>query len=306
MTGPKIVGLAAVIGTGLTLPAFTATGVAEHKSDAGNLALAMILVMFAYGGWADMSFVAAEVREPERNIFRALVLGTATVAAIYVLTNIAFLHSLGVGGITRSEAVGVDAVSLRLGGYGARAISLLVVISCLGAINGMLLTGSRVFYALGTHHPAFQWLGAWNAATGVPLRSLVLQVLVTLGLVIACRGDEGFGRLVAFTAPFYWGFIALVGVALVVLRLAGRTQAAAYRVPLFPLTPLIFIATSGAMVYAGINYALSKHAAEAWWAVAVVVSGVAMAAADWWLRRHGPGAEKSQVPSIKSQTISKH
>jgi amino acid transporter len=258
---------------------------------AGSLTLALIQIMFAYGGWADISFVAAEVREPARNIFRALVLGTASVAAIYVLVNLAFLHALGVGGVIQSEAVGVDVVSLRLGAYGSRALSLLVVISCLGAINGLLLTGSRVFYALGTHHPTFQWLGAWNDATGVPLRSLVLQVLVTLGLVIACRGSEGFGRLVVFTAPFYWGFIALVGIALLILRTRGKTQGAAYRVPLFPWTPLLFAGTSGAMVYAGIDYALSKPAAEAWWAAIVVASGIVAGFIDWRFRRAGSGTQ---------------
>jgi hypothetical protein len=119
----------------------------------------------------------------------------------------------------------------------------------------------------------------------VPLRSLVLQVVVTLGLVIACGGKEGFGRLVVFTAPFYWGFIALVGVALLVLRLSGRTRQAAYHVPFFPLTPLVFIASSTAMVVAGIDYARKNPAEEAWWAVIVVVAGVAMAFYDWMTRR---------------------
>src|SRR6185436_1954233 len=105
---------------------------------------------------------------------------------------------------------------LRFGGWGSRAISLLVVVSCLGGINGMLFTGARVYYALGTHHPTFRWLGDWNGASGVPLRSLAVQTLVTLGLVIGFGiYPGGFGKLVVFTGPFYWGFIALVGIALV-------------------------------------------------------------------------------------------
>ena len=284
LTAAKLLGLLAIIIIGLTTRS-TDRPVLSLAFVQGSLSLALIQIMFAYGGWADISFVAAEVRYPERNIFRALLLGTATVAAIYMLTNLAFVQALGIGGVIQSQAVAVDVVSLWLGDYGSRAISLLVVLSCLGAINGMLLTGARVFYALGTHHPTFRWLGAWNAATGVPLRSLVLQVLVTLGLILACRGNEGFGRLVVFTAPFYWGFIALVGVALLVLRLRGRTDKAAYRVPFFPLTPLIFIGTSGAMVIAGIDYARNNPAAEAWWAVAVIASGALVAILDWRARQ---------------------
>src|SRR5205085_6307580 len=119
----------------------------------GSRRLGLIQIMFAFGGWADMSFVAAEVRQPERNIFRALLLGTGAVVAIYLLINAAFLHALGLVGVAKSEAVAADVLSLWLGAYGSRAISLLVVVSCLGTISGMLFTGARVFYALGTHHP---------------------------------------------------------------------------------------------------------------------------------------------------------
>src|SRR5438128_8294901 len=130
--------------------------------------------------------------------------------AIYLLLNAAFIPALGLSGVAASKAVAAEVLALKLGEMGSIAISVLVVISCLGAINGMLFTGARVFYALGTHHPIFRWLGTWNQRS-VPLRSLVLQTLITLGLVLGCRERAGFERLVVFTAPFYWGFIALVG-----------------------------------------------------------------------------------------------
>jgi amino acid transporter len=247
----------------------------------------MIFVMFAYGGWADMSFVAAEVRDPQRNIFRALLLGTAAVALIYIALNAAFIRALGLEGLIRSKAVAANVVELQFGGWGSRAISLLVVVSCLGGINGMLFTGARVYYALGTHHPAFRWLGDWNVTSGVPLRSLAVQMLVTLGLVIGFGiYSDGFSRLVVFTGPFYWGFIALVGVALIVLRLRGGEAAAAtYRVPLFPVTPLLFTLTSGAMVYAAIDYAIRNRAPEAAWALVVILVGTAVGIVDWLARR---------------------
>ena len=149
----------------------------------------------------------------------------------------------------------------------------------------MLFTGSRVFYALGTRHPAFAWLGTWNEQTGVPLRSLLMQVLITLGLVIACGSGEGFERLVVFTAPFYWGFIALVAVALIVLRTRGQTASANYRVPWFPFTPLLFGAGSAAMVYAALDYAIARRSVEAWWAGAVIVVGLIVGWLDVRARR---------------------
>jgi len=285
LTACKVLGLVAIIATALTLTLTPASGPLE-KRDSGSLTLAMIFVMFAYGGWADMSFVAAEVRDQERNIFRALLLGTAAVALIYIALNAAFIRALGLEGLIRSQAVAADVFQQRFRDWGSRAISLLVVVSCLGGINGMLFTGARVYYALGTHHPTFRWLGDWNAASGVPLRSLAVQTLVTLSLVIGFGlYSGGFGRLVVFTGPFYWGFIGLVGVALIIMRLR-KDGPATYRVPLFPVTPLLFTLTSGAMVYAAIDYAVRNPTVEAGaWALIVILSGVVFGVIDWLSRR---------------------
>jgi amino acid transporter len=283
LTAGKLLGLAVVVITALTLPP-ARVDLSLPTESWKTLSTALILVMFAYGGWADMSFVAAEVRDPARNISRALMWGTLVVAGTYVAVTLAFLHGLGIGGLARSEAVAAEVMSLRFGSLGAKAISLLIVISCLGAINGTLFTGARVYYALGVHHPTFRWLGTWNAQAGVPLRSLVVQTLVTLGLVIGFGAyQEGFNRLVNFTTPFYWGFIGLAGAALVVLRQRGVPTT--YRVPLYPLTPLLFVASSGFMVLAAVDYAIRNRSQEAWWAAAVVVAGLIVGVIDWVVRR---------------------
>ena len=285
LTAAKLAGLAAVVVAAFSLPAAVTEQPLPTESWK-TLATALILVMFAYGGWADMSFVAAEVHNPARNISRALLLGTLIVAGTYVVVTLSFLHALGLGGLANSHAVAAEVLALRVGPLGARAISLLVAISCLGAINGTLFTGARVYYALGVEHPTFRWLGAWNETTGVPLRSLVAQTLVTLGLVVGFGlYAEGFERLVIFTGPFYWGFIGLVGVALIVLRQRGATAGAAYHVPLYPLTPIVFATSSGAMVYAAAAYAIEKRSPEALWAVGVVVAGAVMCAVDAFARR---------------------
>jgi APA family basic amino acid/polyamine antiporter len=117
------------------------------------------------------------------------------------------------------------------------------------------------------------------------LRSLVLQTLITIGLIVACRDQGGFERLVVFTAPFYWGFIALVGIGLIVLRWRGATRHAAYHVPFSPVTPLLFTATSAAMVYAGIDYALQQRLTEVWWAIGITLAGIVVGIIDWRARR---------------------
>jgi len=271
LTGLKTLGLMALIVVGFSVRAPEATLVMDSTALDGSLSVAMILIMFAYGGWADMSYVAAEVRQPERNIFRALLLG--------------FIHALGLSGVAASQAVPADVLALRLGSLGSTAISLLIVVSCLGTINGMLFTGARVFYALGTHHPTLRWLGQWNDQTGVPLRSLVMQTAVTVGLVCICRSATAFERLVIFTAPFYWGFITLVAISLIVLRRRGATSHASFRTPLFPALPIIFAATSGAMVWAGVAYAIKFGSLESLWAVAVIASGLIVGWIDFKNRR---------------------
>lgn len=287
LTALKLLGLLAIVVTAFSLPAPT-TPQPIDAQPWETLGLSLILVMFAYGGWTDMSFVAAEVRHPERNIFRALLLGTIVVAAIYLVVTLGFMHAKGIGGLTQSSAVAADVMSLRFKTAGATAISLLVIVSCLGAVNGMLFTGARVYYALGTDHPVFRWLGTWDGTTGVPLRSLLVQSAVTIALVVGFGFyPGGFERLVVFTAPFYWGFIAIVGIALVVLRRRGESAGAAFRVPLYPLTPAIFFLTCAAMVYASLDYAWRQLAWEVVWAVVIVLAGVIVGWLDFRAFRRG-------------------
>ncbi|MCI0333045.1 MAG: amino acid permease [Planctomycetes bacterium] len=280
LTAAKIAGLAAIVVTAVTLPPAGESPVMPNNPHA-TLSLSLILVMFAYGGWADMSFVAAEVRDPARNISRALILGTTAVMTIYLLVTLAFVRVLGVRGLAASDAVAAEVMSLRLEAWGSTAISLLVIISCLGAINGTVFTGARVYYALGTHHPSFRWLGTWDETKGIPLRSLLVQAAATIGLVVSFGlYPGGFDRLVVFTTPFYWGFIALVAISLIVLRQRGALGLSGYRVPLYPVAPAVFFLSSLWMVYAAIDYAARNRSWEALWAVAVILSGFIAAAFD--------------------------
>jgi amino acid transporter len=277
LTAAKVVGLLAVFAVALLLvppAAQTGTGPTTRPT-AGGIYLAMIFVMWAYGGWNDMSYVAAEVRDPRRNILRALVLGTAAVVGIYLLGNLAFFRALGFGGFAGSGAVAADVMRLRFGDGGARFISALVCVSCLGALNGMILTGARIYYAVGVDHPLYRWLGRWDERRGAPARSLWLQAGVTLALVFALGlSRDGFGRLVVFTAPLFWGFLLLAGLSLFVLRHADPATERPYRVAGYPLTPLLFCASTLFMAYAATRYAWSNRTPEALWTGALVGAGV--------------------------------
>jgi basic amino acid/polyamine antiporter, APA family len=271
LTVIKVLGLIIVIVVGmsqyrLSSPATTAS--------ASNFPLAFIFVMFAYGGWNEVGFVAAEVKNPRRNIPWALLLGLAVVTAIYVLVNVAFASALTFEGLQGSNAVAADVMRLAWGDVGARLISGLVCITTLGAINGQIFAGARIYYAVGRDRRDFGWLGRWNAATNTPTASLIVQGLVCLvPIIVFGIYEEGFRRMVIYTTPVFFFFFLLVAVALVLLRRREPDRPRPFRVPLYPLTPALFAATSVFMLYSSLEYGWNVRSVEALWSIVVLALG---------------------------------
>ena len=210
---------------------------------------------------------------------------------IYLIVNMAFLGALGFQGMRETDALASDLLRLALGDVGAVVISLLICISCLGAINGMIFTGARVYYALGTEHRLYGWLGQWNETLQTPVRSLVLQGVVTMFLVAffyMSVGENSFTGLIAFTAPLFWYFLMLVGVSFLILREQDRKTPRPFRVSLYPLEPLLFIGSSLFMLHAGITYAMEQSVGsrpwylhfESLWPVGVMLLGLALSCFD--------------------------
>jgi amino acid transporter len=281
LTAVKLAGLAAVAAAGLYFAAPAAQSVPVVEPSWSGFYLAMILVLYAYGGWNEMAYVGAEVRNPQRNILRALLLGTAAVTLLYLLLNLAFLHALGLAGTRGATAVAANVLTLALGHWGARLISLLICISALGAINGMIFTGARIYYAMGTEHRLYAWLGRWSPRWQTPARSLLIQAAVTLALVVVFgRGRSGFQTMVIFTTPVFWIFFFLVGVTLFALRRREPDLPQPYRVPCYPLVPLLFCCSSLFMVCSSIFYAYVHQSYEALWSVGILLVGVVASCFD--------------------------
>jgi amino acid transporter len=237
--------------------------------------LAMILIFFTYGGWNNLAYVAAEIQNPEKNIFRALVLGTAAVTIIYILINIAFINALGYKGMVASTSVAADVMQLKLGNMGGAIISLLICITCLGNISGMIFTGARIYYAVGKSDRSYSWLGEWSSSHDTPLRALVVQASVTLFLVIGMGFyEDSFKRLVVFSAPLHWFFLLLVSVSLFILRIKKKGVIRGYRVKLYPLIPGIFCLTNLFMLYASVIYAYEHRHTEIYWVIPVLLLGL--------------------------------
>lgn len=231
-----------------------------HQAAPGWFWLAMVLAMFAYGGWNDIAFVASEVRDPKRNLLRSLIIGTLTVMLVYVLVNLALLYGLGFDRMARIGDKGnvtSELVQQNMGEYGKRLLSILVCVSCLGSINAMIFTGPRIYWATAVDYPALNWLsgdqgGGW-------WRAMSLQCIVTLLLVFAFgQTKKGFFNLTIANAPFFWAFLGLTVISLVVLRIRSSKKFEGYKTPLFPILPILFLSACGFMVYRSWTYIVFK------------------------------------------------
>ena len=287
LTVVKVVGLLLIFLVAMFAPAQVAAAPMTIAAEApqSNLRLALIFVLFTYGGWNDLCFVAAEVKHPERNMLRSLAFGVGLIAAIYLLFNLALVRAVGLEGL-RSPTVVADFMGTKFGDGGRRAISLLICLSCLGAINGTLFAGSRIYYAVGTQHRFFAWLGNWNAKLDSPARALSLQGTTAFLWVVVfgmlAGGETGFDRLLAFTSPVFWTFAILVSLSVFVLRYREPALTRPHKVVLFPMTPIIFFLSCVFMLHAAVTYAQflqSQHEGASPEAIAtacVLIAGTAI------------------------------
>lgn len=288
-----------------------------------SFGLAMVFVLYAFGGWNDAAFVAAEIRSP-RSIIGALLIGTTLITIVYLVVNFAYLRALGFDQMRGSWTVAADAVQVGLKDATfreqmdkvaladpGRVVSVLVMISALGAINGLIFTGSRVYSALGADHSIFALLGRWSPMFGSPVWALLIQALICLGMIVGV-GTElgrdaidtalaqtvgrlnpevtkmpwdqyfgGFDTLVAGTAPVFWGFFLLSGLSLFVLRQRDPDLERPFRVPLYPLVPLIFCGTCVYMLYSAFVYAN--------WISLIGAVPLALGLPLYWLSSERPG-----------------
>jgi len=250
LTTVKALGLLAIVGVAAFAPKSAAP---VQPVEAMPISLALVFVLFCYGGWNEMAYVAAEVKNPRRNIVRALVLGSVMVGVLYLLVNGAFLHTLGYEGLANSKAVATDTVSTALNARTAgRLVSALVCISALGAVSGLVFTGARISYALGTEHRAFRVIGKWSPRTGTPVWALLVQGIIAVGL-IAVLGS--FVDALLYTAAPVYAFYLATSVAVIVLRRKEPAVERPYRVTGYPFTTLFFCAVCAFLIYSTVSYA---------------------------------------------------
>jgi len=280
LTAAEIAGLLLVIGAGLLIPG---AGSSPTPSEAGGspstIGLALVFILLTYGGWNEAAYISAEVRGSRRNLARALMWGIAIITGVYLLANFAYLSGLGLEGMAASQAVAADLMRRSFGEVGADLVSVLVAVAAITSANATVLTGARTTYALGRDFQVFRPLGRWRARAQTPANALVAQGAVALGLVVlGSFARSGFATMVEYTAPVFWAFFLMTGLGLIVLRVRDPKTPRPFRVPLYPVTPLLFSASSAYMLWAS----LVHTGFGALVGIAVLLIGVPLLA---WARR---------------------
>ena len=255
LTALQTAGVVAILLAGLLLEPAAAAAAPAATTTTQHWGLVLIFVMLAYGGWNEAAYVSAEVVAERRALPRALVGSIALVTLLYVLMNLAYVRVLGVEAMAGSDAVAADMMRRVLGERGAQAISAAVAVAALTSANATAIVGARTACALGQRVAPLRWLARWDATRDTPGNALVAQCGVALLLVVLGGfARDGFRVAVEYTAPVFWLFFLLTGLALFRLRGRAPAVAAPFRVPLYPLTPLLFCAMCAYLLYASLRH----------------------------------------------------
>ncbi len=236
----KLLAIAILVGTALlAAPAPVATVVAVRPE--GSLLLligaALVPVLFAFGGWQQTNFVAEEMINPERNLPRALIVGVSVVAVTYLLVNLAYLKALGVTGLATSIAPAADTMASVAGDAGRTLIALGIVASTFGFLNLVLLVSPRVYQAMARDGLFFESFARLHPKWRTPVTAIVFQGI--WAVILLYSGT--YGQLLDYVVFADWIFFGLTAATLFVLRRRDGDRPVPFRVPLHPITTLLFI-----------------------------------------------------------------
>ena len=214
-----------------------------------SIGAAMVPIAFAYGGWQTATFVAAEIRDPRRDLSRGLLLGVAGVVALYLAVNFACLRVLGPAGLDATTTPASNLMRIALGESGARWIALAITISALGFLSQSMLTAPRVYYAMARDGLFFSSVGKLFGRAEAPVVAIILQGFAAIA--IACSGT--YGEILNFEVTVDFIFFAVTAAALFVLRRRGiGSDSVTYRVPGHPFTTMLFVLSCAAIVLSAI------------------------------------------------------
>ncbi|MFL5384508.1 MAG: APC family permease [Longimicrobiaceae bacterium] len=251
----KIVAIAALVAAGLFFagrpPEAVQSAVPAGRDTLLSFGAAMTPVMFAYGGWQTASFVAAEMRDPRRDLARGLVMGVLGVIALYVAVNVACVLALGAGGLAATPAPASAVMRAAFGAHGASLIAVGIAVSTFGFLSQGMLTAPRVYFAMAEDRLFFRGVAWVDPRTRAPVVAIVLQG--ALALLIALSGT--YEQILNYVTSVDFIFFGLTALTVFVFRRRGMGDAEDARIPGHPVTTALFAAGCAAIVAATVyNY----------------------------------------------------
>ena len=230
-----IVGLAFAIGLPKTGGHFT-PAVPPGSFSIAPFGLALVSVLWAYDGWADLSFIGGEVKDPRRNLPRALILGTLAIIGIYLLANVAYLSVMSIDEIRQSPRVAADVAQRLVGPVGVLFVAVTVMLSTFGTLNGSILTSPRIFYAMADDGLFFRKVASVHPKYDTPWVAITITAMLGIAFVLMRTFEQLADAFVTAIIPFY-----ALGVASIYVLRKRPDYDPPFRVPGYPVVPAIFV-----------------------------------------------------------------
>jgi APA family basic amino acid/polyamine antiporter len=203
----------------------------------GPLGLAMVAVLWTFDGWIFVTYVAGEVKNPERNIPLSLILCMVIVVTVYLALNTVLVYVLGFDQMIGSELVMADAASKFIGGKGAAIVTIIILISLIGANNGFILTSARINYAMARDNRFFKQAAIIHPKFQSPANALIIQCI--WACILTFSGT--FNQLITYIIFASWIFYGMSAGAVIILRKKKPDMERPYQIPFYPWIPIIFI-----------------------------------------------------------------
>ena len=226
-----------LIGGNNPAPAPSRTGEIANATTIVAFGLAFISLLWVYDGWADVTFLSGEVKNPQRNLPLTIIGGTLAVIGIYLLANLAYLHLLDVRQIAGSKLVAADSAYRIVGEAGVKLVSIAVMISAFGTLNGSMMTGPRIFFAMADDDLFFKKIAAVHPRFKTPYVAIILAAVLAIIFIMF----RTFEQLADAFVLAIWPFYAAAAAAVYSLRRKRPDLPRAYRTWGYPVTPLLFI-----------------------------------------------------------------
>jgi len=261
--------LLVLVGFALGKPAEPITGgILSQRAHVGlsPFLLAMVAILWAYDGWADLAFVGGEVQRPQKNLPRALLIGTSIVVVLYLTANLVYLHLLPIQQMKHAELVAADVARLTIGTAGVVIVSAAIAVSTFGTLNGSMMTAPRIFFAAAEDGLFPNAIARVDPRTSSPVGAIVLMTVMGMIFILV----RTFTALADQFIIGIWPFYALAVAGVFVLRRTRPRLERPYRTWGYPFVPLVFLA--GALLLLG-NYLVSETTAFAV-DIGIILSGI--------------------------------